>query len=136
LSFRGNKIQRLEKAFVQDGKVGLHLISRGKGNIIWSPLPVELSEQIQATVVLYSLVLKQAKVEQIFSLEEDAPGVLILPTVFQHSIMYTFVSETDRETKINLKHLETKTPLQITVLAQRASVCFVNKTDGKIISTL
>jgi hypothetical protein len=133
LSFRGNKIQRLEKAIVQGG---LHLIPRGKGSIIWSPLPVELSEQIQSTVVLYSLALKQANVEQIFSLEEDAPGVLILSTVFQHSIMYTFVSEIDRETKINLRHLETKTTIQITVPAQRTSVLFVNRNDGKIISTL
>ncbi|MBI3194501.1 MAG: cellulase family glycosylhydrolase, partial [Ignavibacteriae bacterium] len=142
LSFRGNKSQRLEKAVVDQGGLsrnigtsGVHLIPRGKGNIIWSPLPVELSEQIQATVILYSLALKQANVAQIFSLEDDAPGVLILPTIFSNAVMYTLVSETDRDTIIKLKHLETKTNIDVTVPAQRTSIVFVNRNDGKIIST-
>ncbi|MBI5216094.1 MAG: cellulase family glycosylhydrolase [Ignavibacteriae bacterium] len=142
LSFRGNKIQRLEKAVLRSSKDGLHLaggvhlIPRGKGNIIWSPLPVELSEQIQATVVLYSLALKQANVERTFSLEEEALGVLILPTIFKDSVMYTFVSETDRDTKINFKHIEAKTSIHVIVPAQRTSVLFMSREDGRIISTL
>ena len=97
---------------------------------------MELAEHIQATVILYSLALEQANVQKIFSVQDEQQGILILPTVFAHVVMYTFVSETDRDTEVSFKHSETKTPIQVTVPAQRTAIVFVNRKDGKIISQL
>ncbi len=137
LGFRGDKLQRIEKAVVSNAnKPEVVTFSRGKGKIIWSPLPVELAEDIDPTVALYSYALKEAGCQPVFSREEKNSSVLIVPTVFEDAVLYTYVSESDRDTEVRITHVETNTPLRVHVTAQRTVMMFIQRNNGNIISTL
>lgn len=135
LSYRGDKMQRLMKAVtVKEGLQQVSMISMGAGGMIWSPLPVELAEDVGPTAALYTYALKHAGRTPIFSVEKKDSSILIAPTVFADVVLYTFVSENDRDTEVRLTHTETGTRLTVTVPAQRTNMVFVNRKDGKIIS--
>lgn len=137
LSYRGDKIQKVEKAVVrQDGPASVLTIRHGKGVILWSPLPVEISDSVEPCAALYSVALKQAGIQPPFTIGQNDPSVLVLPGIFQSAVLYTLVSESDRDTEVRLTHRETGTPVNVTLPAQRAAMVFVNRKDGEIISRL
>jgi hypothetical protein len=134
VSYRGDKLQRIEKSeFDASGISKVQTIPRGKGTIIWSPLPVEASDSPDAIIALYDYALKTAKVSPIFSVEENDPSVLILPSVYKDAVLYILVSETDRDMDVRFTHLENNTRLSIQVPAQRTVSLFLNRRDGKVI---
>jgi hypothetical protein len=137
LAYRGDKLQRLEKAV--DGKPGLQkvlMISMSAGKMIWSPLPVELSEEIEPTAALYTYALTQAGCSPVFSLMRKDPSVLVIATVYASTVLYTFVSENDRDTKIELTDGESGAQISVDVAAQRTNMLFIDRKDGRIISRL
>ncbi|HZY09515.1 MAG TPA: hypothetical protein VFF29_00020, partial [Bacteroidota bacterium] len=137
LNYRGEKIQRIEKAVVRNNSSGnIFTFSYGRGAIIWSPLPVELAEDIDPTAALYTNVLKQAKCSPVFTIEKINPSVLILPLIFDETALYTFVSECDRDVQVKLIHLESNTMIEVNVPAQRTAIIFLDRRDGKIISRM
>lgn len=137
LSYRGEKIQRVEKAVVKEGSTPRVVsVAHGKGRIIWSPLPVEISDTIEPTVALYEHTLKQADIAPIFSVQGKDSSVLIRPTVFDAAVLYTFVSECDRDTELKLIHNETGTPIIVTVPAQRSAMLFISRKDGRIMARM
>ena len=137
LSFRGEKIQRLEKAVVKgDSAPTVHVIPMGKGKLLWSPLPVEVSESVEPGVELYKLALRDAGIAPVFRLEHDDPSILIVPTVFGKAVLYTIVSERDQDAQVQFIHLETQTRISVTVPAQRPVLFFVDRKDGTIVSSL
>ncbi|MBI3112724.1 MAG: cellulase family glycosylhydrolase [Ignavibacteriales bacterium] len=137
LSFRGEKIQRMEKAVVAGDPVQtVHVIPVGKGKLLWSPLPVEVSESVEASVELYKLALREAGIAPVFRLEHDDPSVLIIPTVYDETILYAMVSERDGDARVQLTDGETQTGITVTVPAQRPVLFFVDRRDGTIVSSL
>ena len=137
VSYRGDKIQRLEKAVIdEDDPQEVMTIPHGKGMIFWSPLPVEVSESVEPTVALYEYALKGAKLSPMFSLERKDPSVLVLPTVFNESVLYTVVSESDRDGEIHVLDRETETTLTVNIEAQRVALVFLSRKDGKILAKL
>jgi len=137
VSYRGDKIQRIEKAVVdEDDPQEVMTIPHGKGMIFWSPLPVEVSESVEPTVALYEYALKGAQLSPVFSLEKKDPSVLVLPTVFNDSILYTFVSESDRDEEVHVLDKETKTAFTAEVPAQRTALVFLSRKDGTILAKL
>ncbi|MEX2088808.1 MAG: cellulase family glycosylhydrolase [Bacteroidota bacterium] len=137
LSFRGEKIERVEKAVVEGNpQQAVHVIRVGKGKLLWSPLPVEVAENIEASVELYKLAMSEAGIAPAFRLEHDDPSILIVPTVYDNAVLYTLVSERDGDTQVHLTHLETQTGIAVTVPAQRPVLLFVDRKDGSIISSL
>jgi hypothetical protein len=137
LSYRGEKIQRIEKAVVQeDASPSIHIIPRGKGKLIWSPLPVEVSDAIEPTIALYQFVLKQANVAPIISLEKNNDSILVLPTLFEHAMLYACVSECDRDTTLKVTHHASNTTIEVNVPSQRAAMVLIEKKDGRIIARI
>jgi hypothetical protein len=135
VSYRGEKLQRIEKAELDGSGISqVKTIRRGKGAIIWSPLPVEVSDSPEAITALYNFAIKSANISSIFSVDKTEHSVLILPSVYEEAVLYVIVSETDRDTEVRFTHLETNTPLSIHVPAQRTVSLFVNRRDGKVIS--
>lgn len=142
LSYRGDKMQRLELSIIDgsspspQGSHQLQTIRRGKGTILWSPLPVELSDPPQANIDLYDLAVRTSGIVLPFSVEKVNPSMLILPLIFESTVLLTFVSETDRDTEVNIKATESNTSYNIRLQAQRSSMLLFRRNDGKILGQL
>ncbi len=137
LSFRGDKIQRIEKSVVKgNAQQEIHMIPHGKGNIIWSPLPVELAESPEPTRTLYQFALKHANLESVFSVEKSHSSILVLPTIYNDAVLCTVVSESGHDEKIIIHYSETNTPIAVAIPAQRSVILFISRKDGSIISSL
>lgn len=137
LSYRGNKIQRIEKAVdTTDREGGVGTIARGAGKIIWCPLPVELSETVEPTAALYRYAAVQAGISPVFNMEPKKSGILVLPSLYEKAALYTLISECDRDTRVHLTLFETKTQLNITVPAQRTAMVLIDRKAGEILGQL
>lgn len=137
VSYRGDKIQRIEKTVVEKaGAPSVMTFPRGRGSIIWSPLPLEVADVVEPIAALYRFALRQANVSPVYSVDRQDPSVLILPSVFAEAILYTFVSESDRDTALIFTDNGSKARLNVTVPAQRTAALFIDRSDGKILSKL
>jgi len=137
LSYRGEKIQRVEKAIVHpDQKPAILTIPHGSGKLIWCPLPVELSDTVEPTIELYRYALNQAGVVPVCRAEPLNSGVIVIPAIFEDAVLYTLISECDRDTDILLTHLEPKTELKISVPAGRVAMVFIDRKKGKVLGEL
>jgi len=137
LSYRGEKIQRVEKAVVRrDEKPAVITIPHGSGKLIWCPLPVELSETVEPTVELYRYALRQAGIAPVCNVEPVNSGVIVIPAIFEDTVLYTLISECDRDTDILVTHLELKTELKISVPAQRIAMTFIDRRSGKVLGKM
>ncbi len=97
------------------------------GKIVWSPLPLELSDSMPALVAFYRFALAQARVAPIFTASPRTPGVLILPSVFRDVVLYTFVSEIDRDTQMQVTHLQSRTRFPVSVPAERTAMVLLER---------
>lgn len=77
----------------------------GKGRLLWSPLPVELSERRDTTVALYSYAVNAAFVERDFEWISggDLAGIYGRKLSFATGALFTFVSEYAQDAKIEVK---------------------------------
>ncbi len=71
--------------------------SLGKGRILFSPLPLELNDNVQAVGDVYRYALKVAGVVPAYSTGLRDPGILICPTRFPHATLYVLASESSQE---------------------------------------
>ncbi|HEX5884962.1 MAG TPA: hypothetical protein VFY67_10535, partial [Pyrinomonadaceae bacterium] len=125
--YEGEKIQRVEKAIVKGSPVRPIIERVGSGRFVWSPLPLELGDSMPALVAFYKLALAQARVAPLFTATPRTPAVLILPSVFRDVVLYTFVSETNRDTQMTVTHLETKRRFNVRVPAGRTAMVLVDR---------
>jgi hypothetical protein len=132
LSYRGEVFQRLEKSVQEAGSPArVAEFREGRGRVIWSPLPVELAEQVVPTTILYRHALAAARVEPLFSLERPDPGVLVYPAVYREAVLYAMVSELGSATDVRLTHAETGSSLEVTLPPGRAALALVGRRDGR-----
>jgi len=136
--YEGEKMQRLEKAVDQSTSQPVQplIISFNSGRLFWSPLPLELSDSMTALETFYNLALSDARISPIFSAIPRSPAVLILPSLFRDVVLYTFVSETDRDTRMEVTHLESRTRFSVNVRAQRTAMVLLERKTGKIIGRM
>ena len=134
LSYRGEKLERVE-ASVAGGEAGarVHVVARGKGRIVWVPLPVELAEQTDATVALYRLALREAQVVPLFTADNPDPSVLILPAIFGGRMLFTIVSESSVEKEVRFVPAGTPGKVSVRLPAQRAVLVWVDRATGRVI---
>jgi hypothetical protein len=134
LSYRGQKPERLEAAVVAgEAGAGVRVVTQGQGRIIWAPLPVELAEQPDATVALYALALREARVAPLFTTDGPDPSVLVLPGVFGGQVLFTIVSESSEDKEVRLVPAGTESTVSVKVPAQRAVLVWVDRTTGRVI---
>ncbi|HEX5965006.1 MAG TPA: hypothetical protein VFY51_03715, partial [Pyrinomonadaceae bacterium] len=129
--FEGEKIQRLEKAVYPQARVLFQ--SHGQGQLIWCPLPLELGDSMPAVVAFYKYALRQAQIAPIFSAEPYSPSVLVLPSVFRDVVLYTFISETDQDTTMQVTHLEPPVKFSVTVRAERTAFVLLDRKSGTVL---
>ena len=69
----------------------------GKGRLLFSALPLELNDNVQAIGDVYRYALKTAGVAPTYSTEVQDPGILICPTRYPKATLYVIASEAPRQ---------------------------------------
>ena len=134
LAFAQQQQNWLESLRFEDG-VSLKELSRGKGRIFWAAYPVELSEDLQATVDLYSYVASRINLSPPLKSQMPPPrGVLVFPTIFANSIMYVFLSDSAEDAHLSIQDSETGTPIAFTLPAQHAAIAVIGKKERRVIA--
>jgi hypothetical protein len=134
--YEGEKIQRIEKAVAKVlPPVQVIVQQRGAGRFVWSPLPLEAASSMDALVAFYRFALAQANVLPAFTVSPDTPSLLVLPSIFERHVLYTLVSETDRDTSVTLTHGAAKTQLSVTIPAGRSTFILLDRLTGKLIDS-
>ena len=134
--YEGEKIQRVEKALVKArGPARVIVQPHGAGRFVWSPLPLEAGNSIDALVAFYRFALAQANVSSSFSLAPDTPSLLVLPSIFEKHALYTLVSENSRDSSVTLRHPRMTRRLVVTVPAGRTTFVLLDRLTGKLIDS-
>lgn len=137
--FEGEKIQRIEKSKIEDSKErpgetvygeGPVVTKYGVGSLIRASLPLELGDSMEALVAFYRSVMAQAGVVPIFTATPRTPAVMVLPSVFRDVVLYTFVSETNRDVTMQVTDLQTKAGFPVNVLAGRTAMVMIDRRTG------
>ncbi len=131
--YDGEKMQRIEKAVVEDSSARLITRRLGSGRIVWCPLPLELGDSMTALTAFYRLALAEARIAPVFAVTPRTPAVLVLPSVFNDVVLYTFVSEIDRDTRMQVTHLESKTRFSVLVAGNRTAMVLLERKTGRIV---
>lgn len=125
---------QLECVQFKDG-ASLQSRSIGKGQLIWSAYPVELSEGLKAATQLYAWALSQAGVQPGFELVANpGPGVLVYAVPMQNATLYLLESESALEARIDLKDSRSGAPLRLSLPAEHAALALVDAKDGRILA--
>ena len=136
LGFRGDKIQKVEKSVVIDATTAaVTKLSLGQGNILWSPIPVELAHEVEPAAAFYQYGIKQAGMTSLLSAHQADPSILIYPTVYQEAVLFTIVSENDRVTRFGFTHPAIKSNIEVNLPAQRAVMILVSRKDGRALAS-
>jgi hypothetical protein len=133
--YDGEKMQRIEKTVAGASGLKAMFMQMGSGFLVRSMLPLELGDSMPALVAFYQLALAKARVAPIFTAAPRSPGVLILPSVFRDVALYTFISEMDRDTRMLVTHLESRSRFNVTVPAQRTAMVLVDRKTGRVLAT-
>ena len=137
VGYRDQKIQRLERAVpTGESPAPVKVVARGKGRILWCPLPIELSDNAEAIAALYRYALSQSGWQQVYTIEKLNPALLIYPTVYDRVVLYTLVNEGDQDVTVRLTHVESRTPLSIPVAAGRTAMLLVDRKTGRVMDYL
>jgi hypothetical protein len=131
LSYSDLKIQRVEKAVV-DGGTRVLTVPVGRGRLIWSPLPVELADQIEPAVALYRYALAQSNTPSHFTIEPNDPGLLAYPAAHEDAVLYAFVSELAVPKRFGLVDRTSGARLEFDVPAGGAVLRLVGR-DGSVL---
>lgn len=109
-------------------------IPLGKGRLIWSPVPVEMSSRSETTSALYRYALNAAHVECDFEWINggDLAGIYGRKLSFDKGALFTFVSEYAQDAKIEVKDLVTGRTYTF-LLEQERSVLFATDTNGDLL---
>ena len=126
-------MQRLEKA-VTEAPARVRVFPDGSGRMLWCHLPLELADSMEALTAFYKFALQLAGVAPVFRATPHTPAVLVLPSVFREVALYTFVSETDRDTQMQVTHLESRTRFNVSVPAGRTAMVLLDRKTGRVLS--
>src|ERR1017187_3351403 len=96
LTFGGDKTTFLDRAFLPGGATWAEK-PVGKGRILFSALPLELNENVQAIGDVYRYALKTAAVAPTYSTAVEDPGILICTTRYPKATLYVLTSESPRQ---------------------------------------
>ena len=135
LAFRGEKVQRIEKAVLASNEApSVHRIEHGAGSILWCPLPVELSDRPEALTALYSHAAGLAACRPLFSRPEKSSAVIILPSVYKDAVLYACISESDRDLEAIFTHMETGTTFVERIPAQQGVLLIIDRKNGALLA--
>ena len=96
LSYSGDKTTYLDRAVLPDKSLWVEK-TLGRGKILFSPLPLELNENLQTVGDVYRYALKTAGVTPTYVTTLQDPGILICPTKYPRATLYALTSESGQQ---------------------------------------
>ncbi len=130
-TFAGKTTTVLSRASLPDGMQWKE-VPLGQGRILFSALPLELSQSPQALGRVYAYAMQQAGVTPLFTIAETDPGILICPTEYKNATLYVLTSETgDRQ--ITFHDRRSNHNLSATLAAGRAAILMIGL-DGNVLA--
>ena len=133
LGYRGDRLERVETALVAgESPASVHRFVRGKGTILWMPLPVELSDSPVATVALYRAAIAAAGVAPTMVVEAADGSVSVGAITYADAVLVALASESsaDQDVTVSLPG-GTATPVRLP--AGRAMLLLVDRKSGKVV---
>ncbi|MGE5360612.1 MAG: hypothetical protein ACM3NQ_16475, partial [Bacteroidales bacterium] len=144
--FRGSKLERLERGVmvVADpataGKAGagggrLLTVARGKGRLIWCPLPIELADDDAAILAVYGEALTAAQLP--VHPAAGSAGVLVRPLIFRDATLFVVVNESDSGATVALRVSGdgSRPAPSLRIAADRAVMVLVDRRTGQILDS-
>jgi len=95
LTFSGNKTTVLSRAVLPNGAEWVEKPLE-KGKILFSALPLELNDNLQAVGDVYSYALRVAGVAPVYTTTVKDPGIMICPSLFPDATLYVLTSESNQ----------------------------------------
>jgi hypothetical protein len=92
LTYSGDKTTYLDRAFIPGGSTWAEK-TMGKGKLLFTPLPLELNDNIRVIGDVYRYALRVADATSTYSTTVQDPGIVISPTRFPHATLYVITSE-------------------------------------------
>lgn len=131
ITFAGSKTTVLSTAQIA-GSAAWQEKQIGAGRILFSPLPLELSDSPDVIGHAYQYALKMAGIQPIYTAGGTAPGILIAPTVFPDSTLYVISSESN-QTAVTFTDVRSGAKLSGTVQPGFAAMVLVGA-DGRTLA--
>jgi hypothetical protein len=132
LTFGGDKTTFLDRAVLPGGATWAER-SLGKGRVLFSPLPLELNDNMEAIGDVYRYALKVAGVEPTYSTAVVDPGILICPTRYPKATLYVLTSESPRQ-QVTFRDAASGHTFTGGLDAGRAALLLVGQ-DGNLLAT-
>jgi hypothetical protein len=99
LTYSGDATTYLDRALIPGGSSWTEK-TVGKGKVLFTPLPLELNDNLRVIGEVYRYALKDANVVPSYSTTVEDPGIMIAPTRFPHATLYVITSESSGSSDI------------------------------------
>jgi len=127
-------LERAERAVVAGGDAAkVVMVTRGKGTIAWSPLPVELAESIDPTVGFYRWALAQAGVKPAIAVERGAPGFFVGANQFGSNWLVALASEAGEDREVVVTHTPSGKRHTVALPSGRAMLLWLDGKTGALV---
>jgi hypothetical protein len=134
LRYRGEKMHRIEAAALGgDATSNVVVVPVGSGRVIWSPLPVELAEDVEPTAACYAAGMKAAGFGPAIT-SGAGSGVLIHPARYSEAVLYTLLSETSGDGRVAFTDVEVGASLTVKLRGGGAALVLVNRATRRVIA--
>ena len=104
-------------------------VAKGRGRILWSPVPAEVSDETAPTAALYRMALREAGVTSSFTTDASS-SILVYPARYARHTLYTIVSDTSRDARVHVTDVETGTMHEAMVAGGRAALILIDRQTG------
>jgi hypothetical protein len=131
LVFSGNTTTFLSRASLPDGADWLER-PLGRGRILFSALPLELNDNLEAVGDVYRYALKLAGVAPVYTTTLTDPGILICPTRFPRATLYVITSESNQQ-RVNFTDARSGRQFAGTLPSGQAAILLVSA-DGRLLA--
>jgi hypothetical protein len=132
LTYMGDKTTFLDRAFLPDGSVWVER-AVGKGNVLFTPLPLELNDNEQAIGEVYRYALKAAGVAPPYTTSVQDPGILICPSRYPNATLYVVTSESSQK-EVAFRDRASGSQFSTTLDPGRAAMILIGK-DGRVLAS-
>lgn len=94
--FAGNKTTELNRAQLPSNADWIEM-SLDKGRLLFSSLPIELSDNLAGIANIYRYAMKLAHVSHAYTTTMSDAGILVCPTRYPHATLYVLTSESNQK---------------------------------------
>jgi hypothetical protein len=132
LSYGGDKTTYLDRAVLPDKSLWVEKIM-GRGKILFSPLPLELNDNLQTIGDVYRYAMKTAAVTPAYTTTLQDPGILICPTKYPRATLYALTSESG-QTAVSFTDQKSGKQFSGTLDAGRSALLLIGQ-DGAVLAS-